>query len=679
VTDLLNVIAVDVGGTHTDAVLLASGGDLFVSKVKSTPSQPERAFVAAVEELLELSGLAIDQVAAIVHGTTVATNAIITGKLGRVGLLTTAGFRDVLDIGNQQRASLYDPWTPKRPPIVPRERRREVIERVGANGDVITPLDLAGVEESIAEFDGNVDAVAVSLLFSFVNDQHERQISEFLAQRLPGLPVSLSSRVSPECREYPRTSTTALNAALLPETGGYLRQLERRLRDRGFHGAFQIMLSGGGVVPASTAQSSPVSLLVSGPAAGAVGAAHLGREAGFADLVMLDVGGTSADVALITDGSPRRTYQSEVEGWPVTIPQIDVLPIGAGGGSIARVDDFGSLSVGPESAGADPGPAAYGVGEEPTLTDAYLVLGSLDPQRFLGGRLRLDLDRARRAIREKVAAPLHMDEHEAAAAIIRIANGKMAGAIRMVTVGRGFDVRECALTVFGGAGPLHACSIADELGVTSVVVPRYPGLTSALGLVVSDGRYDISRTFIARTATLDLATLTTRMEQMTREAKEFLREAGAESEGRVEVDLDMRYVGQAYELTIAAGGPEIGIEGIARAEKALHQAHLNAYGHSWEDRPVEIVTIRLRAVIPRTAPKWQAPHPDAAVDPRARDGWTPDGTAVRYQVLDRTAATVGLRGPAILEQADSTVLVEPGWEITRNEGFGLVLERIDAR
>ncbi len=675
-----NVIAVDIGGTHTDAALVTSEGELFVAKVTSTPADPGVALVTAVEQLLRSASLRLHEVAAVVHGTTVATNAVIMDDYARVGLLTTVGFEDVLEIATQQRADLYDPWRGKPAPIVPRERVFGVRERIAASGEVVLDMDPSDVRVAARAWRGQVEAVAISFLFSFANPAHERAAARILAEELPGIPVTVSSQVAPEFREYPRTATTALNAALLPKTGGYLERLEARLRDRGFTGAFQLMTSTGGVVPAALAMRLPVALLVSGPAAGAVAAAELGRRLGEPDLLMLDVGGTSADVAVIEDGQPQRRYRGEVAGMPVALPQIDVLPIGAGGGSLAAVDGFGSLSVGPDSAGAEPGPAAYGTGDRPTVTDAHLVRGSIDPAGLLGGALPLHPERARSAIARAVADPLGLPLPVAAGSIIRIADGRMADALRAITVARGIDVRRFALMAFGGAGPLHACAIAEDLGIRRVLVPRYPGLTSAMGLLMGDGRYDLSRTHVSSLRDLDLDRAGVLVEEMVEDATVQLRGAGVTGELAISLDADLRYAGQAYELTVPVSETaSIPADGLADIERRFHEAHLSAYGHSWQDAPVELVTLRIRASMPRLAADWAAAgpgHGSAAAAERA--GFDAAGDPVTYLVVERDDVRAGLRGPALVSQTDTTTLLLRGWRVSRVDGVGMVLEREEA-
>jgi N-methylhydantoinase A len=525
--------------------------------------------------------------------------------------------------------------------------------------------------------EGEVDAVAVVFLFSFMDDRHEREAAEILSERLPGLPITISSRVSPEFREYPRTSTTVLNAGLLPVSGEYIAALSERLRESGFEAPLQLMRSNGGVVSAGAAASLPVGLIASGPAAGVVGAAHLIRAAGIEDAVTLDIGGTTADVSLILGGQPQRRFQGDFEGVPVNLPQIDVLSIGAGGGSIARVDKFGALTVGPESAGAEPGPAADGRGGElPTVTDAHLVLGNLDPSRFLGGEMALDTDAARAAVERHVARPLAIEVPEAAAAIVRMADVKMANALRVVTVARGQDPRRCTLVAFGGAGPMHACSIAEELDIERILVPRFPGLTSALGLIMSDGRYDFARTHIVATADADIEELRSRIAAIEAEANAMLDEAGARAAATLTLELDMRYRGQAYQLTVAVPTTRLDREVIAGVERDFHDAHDRIYGHAWPGNATEIVTLRLCARTPRTPPDWAAllSADGAARQPSSRDVWTDQGIC-SYAVHDRLAVSPGLSGPLLIEQDDSTVVVHAGWRVDDAGAASLLLER----
>lgn len=671
-----HIAAVDIGGTHTDGVLLRADGELFTSKVRSTPDDPGRALLSALDELLAAAALEITELDSLIHGTTVATNAVIQGDFARVGLVTTAGFEDILTIGTQQRSDLYDPWERLPEPLVPRSLVVGAAERIAPDGSVVTTLDETALALDLAALRGRVDAIAVSLLFSFANPDHERRVSEIIAEVLPEAEVSLSSEIAPEFREYPRASTTALNAALLPRCGGYLATLGRQLQARGFTGGLQIMASGGGVVPASIAERFPASLLVSGPAAAAVAAARIGSALGRPDLVMLDVGGTSSDIALVTGGRPRRTFRGEAASLPVALPQIDVIPIGAGGGSVVAVDEFGSLSVGPDSLGADPGPACYGTSTSAALTDSHVVRGLISPVGLLGGALPLQADRAVEALDRTVAEPLGIPLDQAAVAAARIANAKMADTIRAVTLSEGVDVRDCALIAFGGAGPLHACEIAEDLGMRTVLVPRHPGLTAALGLLMGEARYEVSRTHIAPLAGLDLPAVRGVMDELAARARAELGAPAAE----IRVELDLRYTGQAYELTVPAPfALEFGPADLPSLEEAFAHAHRTAYGHSWDDAPVELVTIRISAVqaTPDLTFQQDRTTERQSTTARERDIVASDGSRVAHRVLHRTDAMPGLMGPAVLEQQDSTVLIPRNWAVTEVHELAMAIERND--
>ena len=490
-------VGVDIGGTFTDAVVVDGAGTATVAKTRTTPDAIATGFLDALAALAERGGTEPGAIAYLAHGTTIATNAIVQGRTARIALVTTAGFRDTLEIGTQLRAHLYDLRAPNPPPLVPRALRFEVDERVGPQGEVVRPLDEAAVAAVADEvLAAGAEAIAVAFLFSFLNPAHERRAAELLATRT-GLEVTLSSRVAPELREYPRSATTAINAALLPLVGGYVRDLASRIGEAGVRAPLHLMRSSGGVARAADAALLPVGLISSGPAAGVIGAAQVAAAAGVRDALTIDVGGTTADVALVIGGEPQLRYRGAVAGHPVALPQVDVGSIGAGGGSIARVDAFGALTVGPESAGADPGPAAYAMGgDDATVTDAHVVLGTLDAARFLGGRAPLDAGLARAAVQRAVAAPLGIGVEEAAAAIVRVCCANMAAALRVISVARGHDPRRLALVALGGAGPMHAPAIADELGIARIVVPRWPGITAALGLLAADIRHDLARGFV---------------------------------------------------------------------------------------------------------------------------------------------------------------------------------------
>ncbi len=662
-------VGIDVGGTFTDGVL-EGAGRLVVAKVRTTPADLAQGFRDALTVLLERSGAGPGEIGYLVHGSTIAANAVVEGRTARIGLLTTEGFRDVLEIGTQMRPRLYDLRYPKPPPLVPRELRLEARERMGPGGEVLAPLDSATVEVAAGRFAAaGVEAVAVCFLHSFANARHERDARRLLARRLPDVPITLSSDVVPEYREYPRTTTTALNAALLPLAGRYVADLASRLARDGIDSPLHLMQSNGGLARAAAAARSPVSLLASGPAAGVIGAAGIAAVAGCRDVLTFDMGGTTADVALVVGGEPQLRFRGVVAGHDVSLPQLDVLSVGAGGGSIARVDRFGALLVGPESAGADPGPAAYGLGgDEATVTDAHVVLGTLDAGHFLGGRMTLDLRAARRAVERRVARPLGLTGEEAAGAMIRVADATMVRALRVVSVARGHDPRRFALVPFGGAGPMHACTIAEELGMRRIVVPRYPGVTSALGLLASDVRYDLRQTWVRSTSRVRPAELNRRLRALDREARELLAGAGtAGGRARVEFQLDMRYRGQAYELTVPLRAAS-----LDGAERAFRAAHRRAYGYGSPVDEIEIVTLRARGV--RGARR--SPVGDVLEATSARGRAQRRTVAGRsYRVYERGRLDASIPGPAIVEQEDSTIVVAGGWHLTTGPGGSLILER----
>ena len=660
-------IAVDVGGTFTDAALLTADGGIRVAKVPSTPEHPAAGFAASLEATAALGGESLADVAFLAHGTTVATNALVQRRGARVGLLLTAGFRDVLAIGTQQRTAPYDPRTPNPAPLVPEELCFEIRERVGAGGEVVEELsepDVAAAARGLR--DAGAEAVAVCLLFSFANPAHEQRVRDLLTGALDGLPISLSSEVSPVFREYPRASTTAINAALLPLMGRYLGELVERTRELAVSVPVNLMQSNGGLASPERGAEVPVNLIASGPAAGVIGATRVGELAGAEDLLTFDMGGTTADVGLVIGGRAQMRFDGEFAGHPISIPQTEVLSVGAGAGSIARVDQFGSLLVGPESAGAEPGPAAYGRGgERATVADAHLVMGAIHPDAFLGGRMEVDIEAARRAVDRDVATPLDLTTEEAAGAILRIADSVMAGALRVLSIARGHDPRRLTLVAFGGAGPLHACRLAEDLGITEVLVPRYPGAGSAVGMLSTDVRYDFSETWGIAADQASEPELRERLDRLGEEGEAQLRLAGIDADAAsVEFEVGMRYRGQAYELSVPAGGLDGG--GIAAIEEEFQSAHRQAYGHTLA-APIELVTLRARAIGHVEADAWGSA--DAPVEDERDDGsrmiWTESSGFERHLVLRRETLPVGkeIAGPAVIEQDDSTTLLMSGWRL----------------
>lgn len=658
------LIGIDIGGTFTDIVFADRSTSRLTSlKVPSREGELEKGVERGLKSLAERQEIDFPEVERIVHGTTVVTNALLEGQWGRTALITTEGFRDVLEIGRQNRPVLYDFGFELPEPVVPRDLRYEVKERIGPDGEVIEPLDEDSLTKVVEEIkDGEVDAVAVSLLFSYANPAHERKVVRLLREKVEAK-VSSSSFILPEFREYERTSTTALNAALRPVMGDYLKKLERKSAGQGFRKDWEIMQSNGGITTSRNAEEKPVRMVLSGPAAGVEGATFLGEEAGFSDLITLDMGGTSCDVSLIRGGEAEITTKGEIAGHPIGAPMIDIHTIGSGGGSIAWIDDGGALRVGPESAGARPGPVCYGRGgTEPTVTDAHLLLGRIDPENALGALQGLDLDSARAAIGEKIAKPLGMEVEEAAAGIIAIADANMERAIRVISVDRGEDPRDFALLAFGGAGPLHSVELASKLGMSKVIIPAQAGVLSALGLLETELTHDLGHSVVQRLDRLDASRLREEFESLMSKGREILLAEGVPPR-RIEYEFsaDLRYLGQSHELTLKLEKDEFLKE--MEIAQSFHEKHASLYGHSRPEAPVELVNVRLKAVGKRDKFDFDRSGEGELKDARLarrsvyfqNQGWK------ESTVYDRGSIPAGksFRGPAVLKGEESTVLVPP--------------------
>ncbi len=661
------IVAIDVGGTFTDAVAIADDGASVVVKVPSTPSDPSAALVEAASELAD-HGVRVERIASVFHGTTVATNAAITGNLARVVLIATEGYRDLLSYRSGQRPKVYDLGQPRPLELVRRRDRIEVRERLTWDGRVVTPLqdgEVARVVEEVAC--RSPEAVAVALLFSYMDDRHERAIGDALRRRLPGIPVSLSSSVAREFREYPRTATTALNAGLRPVVGRYLLRAQSALAELGVEAPFLIMQSNGGSVPAERADREAHRLLLSGPTAGVAGTIALGARIGVDRLISLDMGGTSLDVCLIQDGRAPVTPTHVVDVHPILAPSVDVVTVGAGGGSIASVDASGRLRVGPQSAGADPGPAAYGRGgKDATLTDAHVVIGSLGADTSLAGRMRLDLDASRDAV-GGIADKLGMDVEEAGEGIVAVAMANVVRALRRVSVERGIDPRGYSLVAFGGAGPLHAGRLLRELRLSRVVVPRHPGLFSAAGLVAADLRIDDSQTMLRTFDPDRVDDLVAWYRDAAARMLRQLREDGIpRARARLMGAADCRYVGQGFELAVPLRG--LGVRDVRGLAERFHVLHERTYGHANRAEPVELVTLRLSGfgTLPAPSPaplRRGASKPARTALVGERSLLLPRARRRRLvPVLDRETLLAGNRieGPAIVEEMDSTTLILPG-------------------
>jgi N-methylhydantoinase A len=680
-------IGVDIGGTFTDLVWVdETTGSVRVGKLLTTPKDPSQAVEEGVVSLLHEAGAAAAAVRALIHGTTLATNALIERKGARVGLLATAGFRDAVEIGREGRYDMYDLFIEPPVPLVPRQLRIEVSERIQADGSVLRPLDEAQARGAIAQLGAlGVEAIAICLLHAYRNPVHERALAGLCAELLPGVPISCSSDVVPEIREYERTSTTSANVYVMPLMSRYLDDLEHKLQEMGIPGRLYIMMSAGGIATPETAKRVPIRLVESGPAAGALAAARIARQVGLDRLLSFDMGGTTAKACVIDRGEPLLAREFEVaradrfkkgSGLPIRVPVVEMIEIGAGGGSIARVDRMGLLKVGPDSAGADPGPACYGLGgREPTVTDADLLLGYLDADFFLGGRMRLDVDAARGAILERVARPMGLGLTEAAWGIHRVVNENMAGAARVHGIERGKDLRGYPLFAFGGAGPVHAWYVGRILRVPRVLVPYGAGALSAYGLLAAPLAFDFVRTAPQRLASADWALINRLFEEMETEGRRILRGAGvADQDVTVRRRAEMRYFGQGHEVDVQIPPGTLGPASLETITASFEAAYRLLYSRIPQGVPLE--ALNWRAVVSGPAPdllgESEAGGSAGAISgppqlKKHRAAYFPEAAGyVETPVYDRYALGPGSRlaGPAIVEERESTTVVGPGAVIT---------------
>jgi N-methylhydantoinase A len=687
-------IGIDIGGTFTDVALIDEAtGQIGVAKVPSTPHNLAQGVLAALDNAMQRYAIAPTDVGLLSHATTVVTNAILEEKGARAALVTTRGFRDVLELRRSARADLYDLFQDAPATLVPRRRRYEITERIGADGTVVTPLAEGEVDGLITQLKAaRVEAVAVALLFSFLNPEHERRVGARLRAGLPGIPVYLSCEVLPEIKEFERTSTTAVCAYVGPILAAYLQRLEGATRSKQLPSLY-VMASNGGILEAAEAVAMPAMAVESGPAAGVVAAALVARQTGRGNLISFDMGGTTAKASLIRDSQYETTPEYEVGGgassnrWmhgtghPIRVPVIDLAEVSAGGGSIAWVDRAGALRVGPKSAGADPGPVCYGRGgTEPTVTDCNLLLGYLDKGSLLAGDLPIDHAAAEAAIARRLAEPLNLDALAAAAAVIDVVNHAMAEALKIVSVQRGHDPREFTLAAFGGAGPLHAAALAAELGIPEVICPPIPGAFSALGLVSTDLKRDYVRTVYTTTAAADPAALEAAFAELEREGAAMLDRAGVAPERRrFERSIDARYERQSYELPIPVLAGGLDASSLRDIAEAFHTRHRLTYGHDNRSEPVQLVSARV-AAIGTIPPLGIAARPAAAgtdAVKSTRQVWFRETGAVDATILDRSRMPAGLLaiGPAVIESLESTILVPPAWQARVTDDGFVVLSR----
>jgi len=662
-------VAVDIGGTFTDLVVASTSGEIATGKALTTPGH----LSAGVLEVLDQVVDAGSDVEFFVHGTTAGLNALLERRYAPIGLLTTKGFRDVYEIGRANRPAMYDLYYHRPAPLVPRRHRLEVVERMGPSGQVVTPLDEDSVAKAIDHLVGQgIKSVAVVLLHSYRNPAHELRCEEIIAGRHPEISTSLSHRIANEWREYERTSTTVVNAAIAPTVRSYLRELEDRLGERGVKASVHIMQSNGGMTTATRAREQPVNTLLSGPVGGAIAAANLARRAGSSSAIAIDMGGTSFDVSLCLDGKPLIAREAMLEGQPLILPVIDVETIGAGGGSVAW-ESAGGLRVGPRSAGAEPGPACYGRGgTEATVTDANVHLGRVNPRYFLGGRMALKPELAADAL-GRLGRQLGLDDDRLAEGVLDVVNARMAGLIRQITVGRGLDPRQFSLVAFGGAGPMHAVFLAEELGIETVLVPHSPGTFSAHGMLESEIRHDLVYPYFARWDRMDHKQVATATAALDGSARQLLEEDGIDSsKAAIATSVDLRYVGQEHFLTLPAGKFD------DRVLKEFHRLYKKTFGHSNPEELVEVVNLRLTAVGTGGHTRPNGSHP------KSGSGESYDHYPVRFR--GQSASTPRFRrqdlrvgqevtAPCIIDEESCTTVVPHGWLVTSEPKGWLAIRR----
>lgn len=681
-------VGVDSGGTFTDVVAFdVNRGVIQTTKVSSTPSDPSQAFFDGIDQIEKRFGIRLQDIERLIFGTTVATNAILEYKGAQTGLLVTEGNRDLLEIQRQKRRRLYDLLVEKPKPLVPRRWSFGVHERVGASGEVVcalTPAEIDRVVEVVKA--AGVESVAISFLFSFLHPEHELQLAEAVRKRIPGIYVSTSSDVCPEFREYERTATVVANAYVMPKIDRLASHLEQGLKDRGYDGSLRIIQSNGGLMSCEQARAYPVRTLLSGPAGGVVGAAAVGLLSEARDLITMDMGGTSLDVGVVQGSQTKLSQEGFLAGFPVKVPQLDVHTIGAGGGSLARFRR-GTLRVGPESAGAVPGPVCYGRGgTEPTSTDAAVALGFVDPQYFLGGEMKLDKPAAERAIEKYIAEPLGLGLHEAAMSIVRVQVANMAKGIRAVTVEKGLDPREFTLMPFGGAGSLYAGLIAEEIGITSIIVPIQASVLSALGMLMTDIKYTRVLTRRLRSNELKPETLAAIFRDLEAHVREMFASERGDIAVRFERSCDMRYYGQGYEINVPfdVKSGKIGQKEIDELIANFHREHQRQFSHADPQDPVEVMSCRLTGL--GSVPKCQLQPIEKSKGATPK----PKGTRSAYfseakglvdcPVFERKKLPPGsrLEGPAFVEDTDTVIVLFPDHSLT-TDNYGNLLIQVPTR
>ena len=690
----MKLLGVDIGGTFTDLILAdLTSGETYIHKVPSTVEDPSTGMMKGVQEICEMANMQISDINHLMHGTTVATNSLLTYEGAKTGLITTKGYRDIIHIARHQRPQHYSimqeiPWQDR--PLVKRRYRKVVSERLGPKGEVVTELDEQEAADAIQELkEAGVESIAVCFLFSHVNPQHEDRVKEIVEEIYPEAFVTTSASIFPQFREFERFTTAGINAFIGPKVKNYVDNLASRLKEEGVNSELHIMRSNGGAATTQIAAEKPATLLLSGPAAGILGGDWTAKFDGRDHVITFDVGGTSADIGIVTprgisEASARDTW---IAGYPVMVPILDAHTIGAGGGSIAYVDTGEAFRVGPRSAGANPGPACYGIGgEEPTVTDANVVLGRLDKEYFLGGEMAIYPEKAHTSI-QALADQLKLDLHEAAEGVLTVLNNNMANAIRSRTIQKGYDPRDFTLVAFGGAGPLHAAEMAASMGIPEVLVPRYPGITSAVGLLTTDLRYDEIRNEFMLSMNMDLDQLNADLADLEATVRQQLLADGvAETDVTIERGADCRYVGQGYELRARIPDGEVTSDNVQAIWNNFHEIHEEEYGHFFTENPIELVSLRVVGVgkMPKlTAPTIEGGGTDGSegylksAQVHFRVNGQLEAFETKYYERHKLKAGSVIPGPAILFQKDTTTVVPPHWTVTVKATGNLFLNADD--
>lgn len=683
----------DIGGTFTDLALLdKSSGTVLTGKVLTTPDEPSRAIFEGLHHLAVQNGIPMEDIDTFIHGTTLVANTLIERKGVATGLITTAGYRDVIEIGNEMRYDIFDLFLKKSPPLVPRYARKEIRERIDSTGQVLVPLNTDDIQQAADLFKAEgITSVAIAFFNSYCNPVHEQQAAKALLTFMPGISVSLSSDVAPEIRELERFYTTIANAYVKPLVSKYISLLQHGLSDYGTKATVNIVLSNGGLTDAETAAEYPIRIIESGPAAGVMAAAFHAKAAGEQSIIAFDMGGTTAKMCLIKDGRPTRAYEFEASrmqrfkkgsGIPLRIPVMEMIEIGAGGGSIAYLDNLGMLKAGPESAGSEPGPACYGRGGcDPTVTDADLLLGYLDPQYFLGGEMKLQFELALKAIQEKIASPLGLGPIEAAAGIHEIVNNNMVAAARIHIAEKGTDPRKFSLVATGGAGPVHAYGIAKLLGLQRIICPPATGVASAAGMLVAPPMVELGRSYVSSLQALDWGYLKRIFSEMQQAALHGLLKVGVrESEVQYTLQAEMRYVGQGYEIMVAFPEDALRDERADVLERAFLEEYESTFGHCPQEISLQIISIRLRAETQGQVANMYFhrynPHSGEAFKCK-RNVYFPElNNFAEADVYDRYRLAPGtvLEGPAVVEERESTVIAGPRTKIRVDEHLNLLID-----